>query len=183
MIRERAPPKPFYSAGILPYSVDSGGNVVFLLGQDVNGDWSDFGGRSELRDNGSCQQTASREFYEETLGSVKSMEDMKRNITAHKNRDEVHLVTSKTLGGATYYMFLVKIQYIDYKRFFWKTYQYLKSCNHRYIEKRDIRWISKDTLLSCILEPETRDSLINLRPIFRQTCKHHYKEINAHTSA
>ena len=37
----------YYSAGVLPYAIDAGGNLVFLLGKDKDGNWSDFGGRSE----------------------------------------------------------------------------------------------------------------------------------------
>ena len=165
-----------YSAGVLPYSIDSGGNVVFLLGQDNNSEWSDFGGRSETRDEGSYPTTACREFYEETLGAVKSMEEMKR--MSKKGT----VVVSKTLGNMPYYMYIVFVPYSDYKKFFNKTYNYLKFTNQRYIEKRDIRWISKDTLLSTVTEPTTRDVLIGLRPIFRQTLERHIKEIRDATS-
>ena len=170
-----------YSAWVLPYSIDSGGNIVFLLGQDNNSEWSDFGGRCEIRDEGSYPTTACREFYEETLGAVKSMEEMKRTITCKKNN--VTLITSKTLGQMPYYMYIIKISYADYKKFFNKTYNYLKFLNQRYIEKRDIRWISKDTLLSATREPETRDVLISLRPIFRQTLLNHINEITKNAVA
>lgn len=169
--------KGYYSAGILPYSIDSGGNVVFLLGQDNNSEWSDFGGRSEIKDEGSHATTASREFYEESLGAVKSMEEIKRLITSKKSGN-VSLVVSKTLGAMPYYMYIIKIPYADYKKFFTKTYNYLKFLNQKYIEKRDIRWISIDTLLSTTQEPQTRDILISLRPIFRQTIINHLAEIN-----
>ena len=39
-----------YSAGILPYRIENN-NIFFLLGEDNESTWSDFGGRSELRDN------------------------------------------------------------------------------------------------------------------------------------
>ena len=52
-----------YSAGVLPYTFDPGGKCMFLLGKDHEGDWSDFGGRCEFKDNNDEKNTASREFY------------------------------------------------------------------------------------------------------------------------
>lgn len=53
------------SAGILPYSYDKRGNAYFLIGQERNGTWSDFGGRSEHQDRNTLD-TALRESGEET---------------------------------------------------------------------------------------------------------------------
>ena len=64
-----------YSAGILPYTFDLNGNCLVLLGKDNEGDWSDFGGRSEFKDHNDEKNTASREFYEETLGSILSINE------------------------------------------------------------------------------------------------------------
>ena len=55
-----------YSAGILPYTFDQNGKLLFLLGKDNDGDWSDFGGRCEFKDRNEPKNTATREFYEET---------------------------------------------------------------------------------------------------------------------
>ena len=62
-----------YSAGILPYTFDQKGSCIFLLGKDLDGDWSDFGGRCEYIDKNDEKNTASREFFEETLGAVLSV--------------------------------------------------------------------------------------------------------------
>ena len=59
-----------YSAGVLPYTFDQHSNCLFLLGKDNENDWSDFGGRCEFKDFSDEKNTASREFYEETLGAV-----------------------------------------------------------------------------------------------------------------
>lgn len=59
------------SAGILPISRNEHGDVVFLLGKDSrDGVFSDFGGKAEVIDNGDPVNTATREFYEETLGCL-----------------------------------------------------------------------------------------------------------------
>ena len=64
-----------YSAGVLPYTFDQNGKCFFLLGKDNDNDWSDFGGRCEFKDHGDEKNTATREFYEETLGAVISIPD------------------------------------------------------------------------------------------------------------
>ena len=62
-----------YSAGILPYAVDNG-KIFYLLGKDWRDyGWSDFGGKCEMTD-ASTEHTACREFYEETMGSVYSLD-------------------------------------------------------------------------------------------------------------
>lgn len=53
------------AAGILPYAYDQNGVVSFLIGQEQNGEWSDFGGSAEPGDL-SSKMTAIREFSEET---------------------------------------------------------------------------------------------------------------------
>jgi hypothetical protein len=64
-----------YSAGILPYTFDQNGKCLFLLGKDNDNDWSDFGGRCEFKDRSDPINTATREFYEETLGAVLTIEE------------------------------------------------------------------------------------------------------------
>ena len=69
-----------YSAGILPYSVTSNGSVYFLLGKDYENKWSDFGGRCEASDKSDISVTASREFWEETLGCIFDLSYSKKII-------------------------------------------------------------------------------------------------------
>jgi len=70
-----------YAAGIIPYAICpySNSNVYFLLGKEGNSPgwkpstnkWCDFGGRSDFKeDKGSVEQTAAREFVEESLGVI-----------------------------------------------------------------------------------------------------------------
>src|ERR1700722_18585473 len=53
------------AAGILPCAFDKNGTAYFLLGQEPNGEWADFGGHAERGDR-NAKMTAIREFSEET---------------------------------------------------------------------------------------------------------------------
>ena len=158
-----------YSAGVLPYTFDQSGKCLFLLGKDNENDWSDFGGRCEYRDHNEPLNTASREFYEETLGAVLSIPECLEKI----NRKPFK-ITSKTLNGSPYYMYLIYIDYTNYIDTFNKTSQFLKyqysqeykNVIYKIIEKTNIRWVSMDTILNCM---ENKDPPISLRGVFYKT--------------
>ena len=155
-----------YSAGILPYSFDQTGKLVFLLGKDNDGDWSDFGGRCEFKDQNNPKNTASREFYEETLGAVLSVQECNDKMTEKK-------IESNTLNGSPYHMYLVYIDLVNYSDTFNKIsnflkYQFDSRSLTRVIEKVNIRWFSVDTLLNSI---ENKDQFIPLRGVFYKTIK------------
>ena len=157
-----------YSAGVLPYTFDQNGKCLFMLGKDLDGDWSDFGGRSELTDKNEPLNTASREFYEETLGSIMNIQECLDKI---KN-DNVVKIVSKTLNGSPYYMYLVYIDYINYTDTFLKMSNFIKYSfsyekKNKILEKTSIRWVSMDTLINCIENNDNR--LISLRGIFLKT--------------
>ena len=160
-----------YSAGILPYTFNLQGQLLFLLGKDAEGDWSDFGGKCEFRDKNEPINTATREFYEETLGAVLDISSCIEKINASPNGNKV---ISKTLNGSPYYMYLVYVDYMNYTENFNKTSNFLKyhyfdnqvSLN-KVIEKNDIRWVNLDTLLNCI--DNKQSNLIPLRGVFFKT--------------
>lgn len=157
-----------YSAGILPYSFNQDGKLFFLLGKDHENDWSDFGGRCEFKDNGSPVNTASREFYEESLGAVMSISD---TISKLNNIPESLKIVSKTLNGSPYYMYLVYVDYLNYSESFSKTNNFInysleKTQINKLVEKNAIRWFSIDTLLNCI---ENESNCILLRGVFYRT--------------
>ena len=112
-----------YSAGILPYTFDLQGKCLFLLGKDNEGDWSDFGGRCEFKDKNDEKNTASREFYEETLGAVLNITECLDKLI---NGKPVKII-SKTLNGSPYYMFLLYVEYSNYSDSFIKTYHNMKA--------------------------------------------------------
>ena len=160
-----------YSAGILPYTFDQSGKCFFLLGKDNENDWSDFGGRCEFRDRQEPLNTATREFYEETLGSVMTVPECMEKL----QNNPVQIV-SKTLNGSPYYMYLMYIDNYNYLESFNKTahflrYQFDKQDVSRLIEKNTIRWVSMDTLLLCI-ENNQKSSPISLRGVFYNTLLH-----------
>jgi len=173
-----------YSAGILPYTYDLNGKCLFLLGKDHDGDWSDFGGRCEFKDSNDEKNTASREFYEETLGSVINITDCNDKL---RNGNPIKIV-SKTLNGSPYYMFLLYVEHLNYTEIFNKTSNFLKyhysQHNEKYniykiIEKNSIRWVSIDTLLNCI--DNHQNTLLPLRGVFYKTidsCKDQLIQLN-----
>jgi hypothetical protein len=158
-----------YSAGVLPYTFDQTGKCLFLLGKDNDNDWSDFGGRCEFKDHNEPLNTASREFYEETLGAVLSIQECLDKINTKPFK-----IISKTLNGSPYYMYLVYVDYTNYSESFNKTLQFLKyqystdKNIYKIIEKTSIRWVSMDTILNCI-ENKNAMNPIPLRGVFYKT--------------
>lgn len=159
-----------YSAGVLPYQVQDKKAYV-MLGRDHDGRWSDFGGKSELSDNNNVQETAAREFFEESLGSIV---DVPRTRDLLRNPKGYTMITSKTLSGNPYYMFMLRMPMLPdtcHDRFH-STLRYLKFINERpgVMEKTDVRWISLDTLKHCVDSPDSEAALdLPLRGVFRRT--------------
>ena len=163
-----------YCAGILPYHV-KGNMIYFLLGRDSDGRWSDFGGHSEPTDS-SIEFTACREFYEETIGSVLDIYPLIDKITNKK-----YYVTDITPNGYTYYMYLLRVPYTNYRDYFKSTYYFIKYMNKtnknidfKFLEKTDIQWISLDTLQKAI---HTDNSEYTLRYIFKKNLQNSIDEI------
>lgn len=153
-----------YSAGVLPYSIYNN-NLYFLLGRDYDHKWSDFGGRVEPNDKSDPDVTASREFIEESLGSIFDIEYMKKIMRQKKYQK----IITKTNSGHNYYMYLIKVQYSDiYKIKFLSTKNFLSMIPHldkKYKEKSDIRWVSIETIENSLKEK----SWILLRTVFQNT--------------
>src|SRR3989338_9736635 len=167
-----------YSAGILPYSIDKFGTVYVLLGKGIDGTWSDFGGKMEPSvDKFKPENTASREFYEETMGSVlpiNTVRDILKNPLSYKK------ITSKGPNNIYYYLYLIQIPYKYYRHYFQKIFSFLKysKCvKRKFMEMTDIRWVPASTLfesslstcknfLSCDEEREF-NSLVPLRSAFK----------------
>ena len=164
-----------YSAGILPYTYDQNGKLLFLLGKDNDGDWSDFGGRCEFKDYNDPLNTASREFYEETLGAVLNIQECKQHM------NDTMKIISKTLNGSPYYMYLIYVDYYNYSDTFHKLSEFLKSQFDirqisKMIEKVSIRWVSIDTILNCI-ENYDHTAPISLRGVFYKTISEYREKI------
>lgn len=171
--------KTLYSSGILPFYVKNK-TIYFLIGKDHDGNWSDFGGRSESQDMGRWDMTASREFYEESIGSVMDIQTMMSRLQNSKNYIKLK---SKTLNGSSYYMYLVKIPYKDiYRINFHSTLAFMKyikynnknkTIDYKFLEKNDIQWISYETLKISLEQSNNYP----LRPVFKKTIEHSLPKI------
>lgn len=165
-----------YSAGILPYAVHQG-ELYFLVGRDWRDEgWSDFGGKVEGCDNYNIKSTAIREFYEETVGCVQTIDNVAKWL--HENREYTE-IQSKTLNGSPYFMFLVEIPYLNYRHVFHKVSHFLKytRCDtHKYFEKNDIRWVPLHVLFEHHNNKRnSKESFFQfkLRHVFKKTIDEH----------
>jgi len=156
--------KRYSSAGILPYSVVDD-RVYLLLGcESCDGSWSDFGGKMEIEDGEDSVQTACREFTEETLGVIMSLNDIKNKI-----KQSVCL-NSVTYSGQVYLMYMVQIPWCaQHSVYFSKTYQFMGRLNHnpiyrKYLEKKNIRWFPATDIL-------TNRTHVRLRSVFYDTLR------------
>lgn len=180
--------KSYYCAGILPYQVNENGEVYMLLGQDEHNCWSDFGGKSELADNNDAKQTASREFYEETLNSVIDKQTIDMMLQDEK---KFKFLQARTVRGLPYYMFVLRIPMLNEARDrFLSTRKFLsiarrhnnmyhlfdvKDSDWKFFEKKDIKWISLDTILMCL--DDSNNTGWQLRDIFKTTLKSNINEL------
>lgn len=162
-----------YASGILFYSKSLDNTPFFLLGKDYDNKWSNFGGRCEINDKFDSEITASREAWEETLGSVNDFEALKQLLKS-KN---IKYITSKTPSGHPYYMYLLKIPYsFSYRDRFLTTKKFLSNIkpDSKFLEMSDIKWVSLDTINYSI---DNKNSFIKLRHVFEQTFKLNRKGI------
>ena len=156
-----------YAAGILPY-YKNGKDTFVLLGRDKRMKWSDFGGKHELKDNQNPIYTASREFYEETSGSICSIYRMSKSFSYKNNL----CLKGKSYTNKNYYMFLVNIENViskesietiiddfDECRYFLNKLSYM---DKKYLEKNKLKWIN----VSQIFSEAAKD---NLRQVFYNT--------------
>jgi len=167
-----------YSSGILPYQIDEKGKIYLLMGKDTENNWSDFGGKCEIRDNNNIKETAAREFFEESLNAIL---DINTSRDLLRNEKNYTLIQSRTLSGSPYYMFLLRVPMLPdtCRDRFHRTLQYLKYVNSNSIEKTDIKWVSLDTILHCLDYPEYETRMgWPMRRIFRRTMFNNRKQLD-----
>jgi len=160
-----------YSAGILIYSYDPNGCVTFLLGRDFRNMYSDFGGRSEPTDI-SHMDTAAREFYEETCGSVYDIPIVKEKIR------KSHIVHSLSYLGNPYYMYMVYVPYSNQQLSRFDDIRRLISNNpnidNRFKEKLDLQWFTGNEILNkrnCMRQVFYRSFTHNINYINHMTAR------------
>jgi hypothetical protein len=124
-----------FAAGVVPYTFLNG-NIYFLLGlEKSNNTWSGFVGKSE---NGEVpQQTALREFNEETMLLFQNVPFIKKQI----NGTLPVIDTTKT--GKTAYIWFVKFpeSYMDISQF-----HTIHLEGKQFNEKRSLKWFSLNCL-------------------------------------
>ncbi|AGE50136.1 hypothetical protein ATCVCanal1_298L [Acanthocystis turfacea Chlorella virus Canal-1] len=134
------------SAGVLPFS-RKGGEIFFLVGRDIRDSvFSDFGGKLENVDKNDPIATATREFYEESLGVVcNSPHDMRQRL-----KELSVCLFGHTKNNHEYRMYVLEIPYCkDIPRKFNKMANFLKYKNVGVtcIEKTELVWCNMDELL------------------------------------
>lgn len=160
----------YFSAGILLYKVESS-DLFLLLGKDTKYNlWSDFGGKSECTDMGMSVNTASREFFEESMGSISDECELRYHLNRATRLDCVSYRKRK------YYMYMLNVDTLLPCRDLIQGFRNQKhmlsqinsSCMMKFKEKQDIRWFS---LRYVVENPNI------FREVFSNSILHHLDEI------
>lgn len=147
------------------------GKLYFMLGQDrPDGTWSDFGGRSEDCDGGRPKETAARELYEETSGSVMDIDSIRKRL----QDPACHMaLESKTMGGAAYYMYVIHTPFMAHVQSCFKNaVKFLKhiKAHRKYTEKSDVGWFQAEDVIAAAFGNRNG---VHLREVFAATVKMH----------
>ena len=120
------------SAGILPV-IKENGKIYMLLGKDLGG-WSGFSGGQDGDET--PQETAFREFHEETIGIFPDVD------ISFLQRNCFHVHNAKTPTGKIFVMYLVDFSSLDTKN---TTYDFhtafektVRVCER---EKTSVQWV------------------------------------------
>ena len=160
----------YFSAGILLYKVQPTG-LFLLLGKDAKYNlWSDFGGKSECADQGVSVNTASREFFEESMGSISDECELRYHLHQAPKLDCVSYKRRK------YYMYLLNINALlpcnDAINTFHNQKDMLSGIHEddlmKFKEKQDIRWFSLRYVV---------DNPSVFREVFYSSVMNHIEEI------
>ena len=142
-------PSNFRFIGILPYSYNEKGELLFLLGRErAEAGWTDqlkwsgFGGKPEKIDN-SIYEAAAREGYEETMGIFGNKNELLQKLVDKKEA----YIDNESIT------FTLEIDYApNLSILFRNIYNYIKesSNNHKlgYLEKIDVRYFTPDEIIN-----------------------------------
>jgi 8-oxo-dGTP pyrophosphatase MutT (NUDIX family) len=177
--KRKADGKPaVYASGILPISFVND-KCVFLVGEDIRGGYSDFGGKAE-RFDASSEECASREFFEETLGLTLSAKEIQNRLSTNAVQ-----VEGLTANSFKYIMFLTEIPFEkSLQRYMHRCIAFLKSRGlHRlHVEKKSVKWMTLDELMTCEKRKVFENTLMQNREVietvgrstpseFKQLCR------------
>lgn len=134
-----------YCAGVLPYT-DFNNSIYFLMGKSRrNGRLITFSGKNDLIDEG-IEETAAREFFEESLGCVM---DKASALAAIKKCRIV--LKSRTPRNMPCYTYMIEVPFRKiYTVAFHKTKDFLNEIKFRsfeFNEMCDIKWICARSML------------------------------------
>jgi predicted NUDIX family NTP pyrophosphohydrolase len=139
-----------YSAGILLY-IQNGNTLHVLLGKDVKYNlWSDFGGSCEEHDRNDSIKTASREFFEETMGIISDECDLRFNL-----KQRSICLECESFKKNRYYMYLLDANHVVQSRsviddFYYQQFLLGKNRSkpfNKFKEKYQIGWFSLEYIL------------------------------------
>ena len=153
-----------YSAGILIYTILNN-ELYFLLGKDTKWkQWSDFGGKNDPMDDNNISNTACREFYEETMGVLFDICQIRQKIK------QTPYIKSLSFKLHDYYMYPIYINYTEVPiKEFDILFNFELSVPLKYKEKMEIKWISLENILK---------KKYNTRVVFYNTICNNLKIIN-----
>jgi len=168
------PRKKLYAAGVLPIAFRLDSSPLFLVGEDIRGiGVADFGGKNDSKlDRNDPDATASREWYEESLGQSISINDM---VSRFKNDSCVRLY-GKTQNGYVYHMNVVEIPWDgQISRNFDRVVRFfkLKNISKLYVEKRNVSWLTLDELLEARKRPVFETTVLNNIDTLRRISRCH----------
>ena len=167
------PRKKLYAAGVLPIAFRVDASPLFLVGEDIRGiGVADFGGKNDSKlDRNDPEATASREWYEESLGQSISINDM---VSRFKNDSCIRLY-GRTQNGYVYHMNVVEIPWDPHlTRNFNRVVEFfkLKNISKLYVEKRNVCWMTFNELHACRKRPVFEKTLLDNIDILKRiaTC-------------
>ena len=134
-----------YCAGVLPYT-DFNNSIYFLMGKSrKNGRLITFSGKNDPLDE-SIEETASREFFEESLGCI-----MDKSSTLAAVKKTKLILHSRTPRNMPCYTYMIEIPFRKiYTVAFHKTKDFLMEIKFRsfeFNEMCDIKWICARSML------------------------------------
>lgn len=153
----------------MPYSYSPSGDVIFLLGEEVNGYWGEFGGGVEKGET--ITECAAREFVEESMGfftqdDFYGKDKVIPNYTPSTKSIVTNNITLYTLEDKTAvsYIYLLEIAFnknlpyyfsnvlANFTKCVTETNEWgvpvIPSCPDGYIEKTSIGWYTLDAMRS-----------------------------------
>lgn len=151
-----------YAAGVLPVTRFADGQTLFLLGKDArDATWSDFGGKCERVDRNDPMNTATREFYEETMGCIVTPWGLQNRMVP----GNCMVLRGETKNGHPYWMYVVEVPFVrNADKLFSKFVGFLKHKNYaaELVEKTEIRWMNFTEMMA-----------VPKRPAFKSTIMRH----------